>query len=224
MDDLSYYDDTGALPLFADSGQPIDGFGNTDPYAGSYFAPAAPDPVYQGFAVAPVDNTVAFTPVATGYDPGIDPLYQDFTAVPADTIAVITPVAISYDPGPVFALSEPPADAVYAPVYVDPVVPLIPSFAQSNYVLDGTHGSIPQTVIDFHPGDQVILLGYENGLDSWGFLGDSGGSCACPTVVGSLDGGTASFAVTLSGLSAFDGLSVSAGNTPDGTGYLQLTS
>ena len=225
MDDLGYYDDISLAPLLEPAVDPVI---NLDPYTPSYFVPAGPDPSYQDLTGVPFDTTVDVSPVFLSYDSGIDPAYQGVAVavVPVDSVVAITPVAIGYDPGPAFLFSDAPAIAVYTPVYVDTFVPIIPSVVNNSYVLDGTQGSIPPTVLDFRPGDQVTLLGYEDGFDNWGFLatGGSGGNCSCPTVVGSLDGGNASFAVTLSGFSLFDSLSISPGVNPDGTGYLQIVS
>ena len=56
------------------------------------------------------------------------------------------------------------------------------------------------------------MLGYQDGFDGWGFLGaaDPAGNLSGPTVVGSLDGTSASFAITLAGISSLDGLGVSS--------------
>ena len=212
MDDLSYYDDVGAWPPFVDSGPAADLVVLPDPYAPAYVVTAEPDPVYQDSSVVLVDAPVEITPVTIAYDPSPTVFLSD-----APVVAVADPVYVE----PVYV------EPVYvAPVYVDPVVLVLPIITHNSYVLDGTQGSIPGAVLDFHGGDDVTVLGYLDGLDGWVFLGagDPGGSLAGPTVVGSLDGAGASFAVTLAGLSPSDGLGVSSGITPDGVGYLHIQS
>jgi len=212
MDDLSYYDDVGALQPFVDSGPATDPVVLPDPYAPPYIVTVAPDPTYQDVPVVLVDAPVAITPVTIAYDPGPTVFLPD-----APVVAVYDPVYI--EP----AYIEP----VYVePVYAEPVVLVLPIVTHNSYVLDGTQGSIPAAILDFHGGDDVTVLGYLDGFDGWGFLGagDPGGSLAGPTVVGSLDGASASFAMTLAGLSASNGLGVSSGVTPDGVGYLHIQS
>ena len=163
----------------------------------------------------------------------------------------ITELTIAYDPGPVVFLFDLPivpvsspvyiepvyADPIYVqpvyvepvyiePIYLEPAAVVLPSFNPYSYVFDGTQGSISSAVVDFHPGDDLTVLGYQDGLDGWNFLGqgDWAGNPSGPTVVGSLDGATASFAITLAGISALDGLGVSAGVTTDGVGYLHFQS
>ena len=56
------------------------------------------------------------------------------------------------------------------------------------------------------------MLAYQDGFDGWGFLGaaDPAGNLSGPTVVGFLDGTSASFAITPAGISSLDGLGVSS--------------
>ena len=230
MDDLSYYDDVGVLQSVTDSGLSDAPTVMPEPYAAPdtpYVVAPATDSVYLDAPVVSVEAPVAITDVTIAYDPS-----PAIFLVDTPVVAVSDPVYVE----PVFA------DPVYVqpvyinpvyveplyiePVYIEPAVLVLPSFNPYSYVLDGTQGSVSGAVLDFHPGDDLTVLGYQDGLDGWSFLGagDPAGSPSGPTVVGSLDGASASFAVTLAGISAFDGLGVSSGVTPDGVGYLHFQS
>lgn len=206
MDDLSFYG--GGLQSFV------------DPYASTdtpYFVAPASDLINLDAPAVSLEAPVAITDGTIAYDPNPAIFLVDNPVVAVPDPVYVEPAYLE----PVFI------QPVYVePVYVAPAVLVLPSFNPSSYVLDGTQGSIPGAVLNFHPGDDLTVLGYQDGFDGWGFLGagDPAGSPSGPTAVGSLDGASASFAITLAGISTFDGLGVSSGVTPDGVGYLHIQS
>lgn len=129
-----------------------------EPYGASdspCFVAPAPDFVYLDALTVSVEAPVAITDVTLTYDPS-----QAVSLVDTPVVAVFTPVYVE----PVYANPIYVQPVYVAPVYIEPAVLVLPSFNLYSYVLDGTQGSVSGAVLDFHPGDVLRVLGYQDGL------------------------------------------------------------